>query len=219
MPVCRATLLAFIVTAAVAAPPLAAQAAEGPPKLEDLTVLPVAAGINSFPGLPPRGEEVILVKAWRDNGNAHGFSVTTAMVRESGRSAAAGGWDFVSYFDGDKEILAATDNPHTGDDAVRSLLYATAILDGQRQTLAVVAQRQTDKTDSPADPAPVSFKLYQLTARPDDDPLGRPARFFQRVAEWRPVRPYCSADAALAAELRLPPPAGLTADGCGAGGR
>jgi hypothetical protein len=180
-----------------------ARAAGPVPRLDELTEIPLHSGVNHIKDLAGSGLDGVITRAWRENGYTHGFTVFTVMVRDPTRSVDDA-WDFVSFFDGDNETLAPTDDPHAGDDTVRSVRFARARVNGKRETLALIAERNTGENDSVSEPSTVSFKLYKLSGRGDD--AQAPDRFFQRIAAWKSKRTYGNADTALSVELHLPLP-------------
>ena len=128
----------FVVIAIALCPTLGV--ADEAPKFADLSVIAVNPGTNKIAGFAPDGHDGTVTKAWRDNGNAHGFNVFTVMLRDR-KAPKDEEWELVSFFDGDAETLTLTDAPHTFEDFVRSVRFARGTLDGHRETLAIISNR------------------------------------------------------------------------------
>ena len=173
-----------------------------PPTFGRLTPIPLHLGLNKVAKLTPEGRDGVITMAWRDNGNAHGFNVFTVMVHEA-EAPPGEEWTVASFFDGDNETLTETDAPHTTEDYVRSIRF----IRGATGTLAIIAARDIFGENGMVDKSAVAFTVFKLTRRPDNDPLGRPHHYFERVAAWVSEKRYCNSETALAVELGLPPPA------------
>jgi hypothetical protein len=203
--------LAFTATAA---------AAGENPKLTNLYVIPVRAGMNTVTDFTLDGDRAIIARAWRDNGNAPGFNVFTVTMPE--RAPAEGpprrNWDFVSFFDGDKESLAITDRPHDQELYVRSIRFAKGKLNDRTETLALIAEKEAGSAKSLTEAAPVSVQVFALRSRGEETPVGRPDHYFERITTLKSQRRYCNAETALTVELNLPMPRGWPGnkvpDGC-----
>ncbi|WP_148293554.1 hypothetical protein [Azospirillum sp. B4] len=199
-----------------AAPPVGA----GPQGISDLAPIPLTSGVNELKRFSPDGRSAIIIRAWRDNGNAWGHSTYMVMMKPSEMgSGLRGGWNLVSVEaetpPGVAEIVR--DSPHTGEDALRSVVFAHGRVDGKPQTLLLIATRTMK--DAVTDPAPTTIAVYQLvTNAQDDDPVGDTIDAFHRIRSWQTKKPYCSSDTALAMELGIPRPSESEApngpDGC-----
>lgn len=187
---------------------LAAQNAPRP-HLEQIELLPVAPGVNRIPALAPDGRDGLIVRGWRDNGNAHGFGVFMVLLPERPGGPA----DQVATFMLEEERTTITDSPHTDEDYVRSVRFARATLDGHRQTIVLVATRGL--ADSIPSPSRTVIQILALDHRSVDEPLG-PLDFFREAARFETTRLYCNADSALLSELRVPARPGTpdSPDGC-----
>ena len=190
------------------------------PRLTNLYVIPVRAGMNTVTDFTLDGGRAVITRAWRDNGKTRGFNVFTVTMPE--RAPAEGpprrNWDFVSFFDGDKEALTLTDSPHDEQTYLRSIRFAKGKLDDRTETLTLVAERDMAGTKSFGDAAPVSIQVFALRARAADAPVGRRVHYFERIATFKSQRRYCNAEIALTVELNLPMPRGWPGnkvpDGC-----
>lgn len=177
---------------------LSAAQAEERPDLTGLAEISLHSGVNH---ISAEGRPGLVVKGWRENGNAHGFHVYTALLQ-----AADGQWQHLSFFAGNDERLELTDAPHTFEDVVRSVRFFKAKLNGKAKTVVVVAQRRMGGGRSIPEASPVDFTLYALRTRPDGEITG-PDHYFDQIAQWSATGRFCHADTALAVELGLPPPA------------
>ncbi|MBB6251791.1 hypothetical protein [Nitrospirillum iridis] len=212
-------LMAGIATAAPkgkATPPVGA----GPQGISDLAPIALTSGVNELKRFSPDGRTALIVRAWRDNGNAWGHNTYLVMMKPTADGGGIrGGWNLVSVEaetpPGVAEIVR--DSPHTFEDAIRSVVFAHGKVDGKPQTLLLIATRTVK--DAVPDPAPTTIAIYQLVVNAqEDDPVGDTVDAFHRIRSWQTRKPYCSSDAALATELGLPRPEGSeapdTADGC-----
>jgi hypothetical protein len=195
---------------AIAAKPQAGKAAatpgDGPQGIANLAPIPLQSGVNTLDKFAVDGWPAIIARAWRDNGNAWGH--TTYMVMMEPADGSRHGWNLVSVEaetpPGVAEIVR--NSPHTGEDALRSVVFAHGTVDGRPQTLLLIATRKMG--ESVPDPATTTIAIYQLVANAqDDDPVGTTPDTFRRIRNWQTKKPYCSSDAALATELHIPRPA------------
>lgn len=171
--------------------------AEGRPDLTGLAEITLHSGVNR---ISVEGRSGLVVKGWRENGNAHGFHVYTALLQ-----GADGQWQHLSFFAGMDERLELTDAPHTFEDVVRSVRFFKARLNGNPKTVVVVTQRRMGGGRAIPEASPVDFTLYALRARPDESVMG-PDHYFDQIAQWSAAGMFCHADTALAMELGLAPP-------------
>src|SRR5476651_1708571 len=82
-------LVAFGICVALALSPiplfaLAANAATEP-NITKIQVLPLHLGMNAIHGFIPDGRDGAILEAWRDNGNAHGYTKFVVMVPAGGK--------------------------------------------------------------------------------------------------------------------------------------
>ncbi|WP_420242934.1 hypothetical protein [Roseiterribacter gracilis] len=193
---------------------LTAHAADAPvvaAKPTDLTAIDVAPGFTTIPGFTPDNRPARVLKAWRENGNAYGYSIyliTTASGM--GRSD----WNIVPITVPTpwhvQDML--TDTPHTFEDMVRSVRFARGKIGGEESETLVFTATRDVKDDTPA-PAQVAFELYRVVVT---DEMGD---VLERVRTWRSTKKYCNADTALLREVGLALPrdyeGGESEDGCG----
>jgi hypothetical protein len=181
-------------------PALAAETAA----VEEIRVIPVGNGLNCVQNLTTDGHDGLIVQGWRENGNAHGYNRYMVLVKE-GRSL-----EVVTIVDppgaarGDGVLQDDTirDDPHTFEDAVRSVKFARAKVNGIAATILIVATRDLSHAQSLADATPVDVDVYRLTRNPGD--VGWPEYYFALAVRERLKGTYRNADCALAGELRIP---------------
>jgi hypothetical protein len=191
---CKFALLIF---ATLAVP---AQAADAPAaKPLDLVPIELARGITQIPSFTQDGRPARVLKAWRENGNGHGYF--TYVITISGGAGQEGDWNLVPVTVPTPWSVqdTLTDAPHTFEDVARSVRFARGRLDEQAEVLLFTATREI--ANSYADPTPVTFELYRVVVT---DEMGD---VLERVRSWRSAKNYCNADMALLREvgLRLPP--------------
>lgn len=189
---------------------LSAQAADAPTKPADFVAIDVGPGFNTIPGFTPDGRPARILKAWRENGNAHGY-YTYVITTSAGMGR--GDWNIVPITVptpfSSQDVLR--DDPHAFEDMVRSVRFARGKIGGdEAETVLLVATREFK--DAIPNPAPVRFELYRVVVT---DEMGD---ILERVRSWRSAKSYCHADAALLHEagLALPPDyeGGEREDGC-----
>lgn len=157
------------------------------------------AGANAIPNIAGDGAAGTITLNWRDNGNAWGYDVFTVTVR--GQIAALEGKDQI------------TDQPHTGEDMIRSVRFARGAHNGRSTLFVLIANRQI--VNSVPEPAKTTVKVYALMR--NDDAAGTPYEF-RPVRSLTASRSYCNADMALKTELGFPLArtysGPMTVDGC-----
>lgn len=190
--------------------------AQPQPRLANFQMFPSSTGVNSIAGVTGDGRDGLIVSGWRDNGNAHGFNVFLLLI-----PATPGGQDFNAVVFGSEAGWVAgegattiSDQPHTGEDYVRSVRFDRADLNGRPETVAFIANRQI--VDGYPLPAITQIQIMTLRDR-GDEPLG-PLYYFELLSSYRTTRRYCNSDAALRTELGVPLPPNYqgadSADGC-----
>jgi hypothetical protein len=148
----------------------------------------------------------LVFRAWRENGNAHGFNVTTfyrhAHYDADRFSPASDRWELVPFFDA---------TPPKGVDSYRNSMGADCVLEdlfllrpapaANKPTMAVIAKREFGETFVSS--MPVSFDIYELKKEPVT--VGRPEVFFERVRTAKSVGNYCDVADAMNTELGVGP--------------
>ena len=181
-------LLALLAAPVLAAAPVPA-----------LTPLRLQPGVNPVPNIAGDDQSGSISLDWRENGNAWGYDIF--MVRVGGSIATIGGKDLI------------TDQPHTGEDAIRAVRFARGTHAGKSTIFALVADRAIG--EAVPDPAVTTISIYALVA--NDEGFGTPYQFV-KVEERHAKRRYCNAHNALLTELRFPLPKSFdgvrSPDGC-----
>lgn len=189
---------------------LAATGASAADKPLDLVPIEIAPGLTTIPGFTPDNRPATVLKLWRENGNAHSYSIYAVSTADnSGR----GGWNVVPVIVPTPFHVSDTlrDDPHASEDVVRSVRFARGRIGGeQTEALLLIATREVK--DVIPDPAPVTFELYHAVVT---DEMGD---VLERVRTWRSAKSYCNADMALLREVGLALPrdyeGGQSDDGC-----
>lgn len=188
-----------------------AASAQPDARLTELVSIPLRVGINRIPAFAPDGREAQIVLAWRDNGNAHSYDMFVVMLptRVGGHD-----WNVVGVENpegGFHDVIR--DQPHTGEDMVRSIRFARGRLNGTPATLLLTATRDISVERIPA-PSAVVFEVFRLTA--SDGTAGTTRDYFERVSRSRSTSLFCNAEVAMAQAFGLPPrgQAGAAVDGC-----
>jgi hypothetical protein len=167
-------------------------------RLSDLRAIPLHSGLNSIPNLAGDGRTGTIIDAWRDNGNAHGYSVFMVLLpsTEGDHQLQVVGIDNTK---GVAEFMR--DDPHTGEDALASVVFARGRLDGKPVTLLIEATRDFPKTAIP-DPSRTTIAVYSL--RRFGGGVGSTPDDFELVFKLRTTRTFCHSEMALHQELGLP---------------
>jgi hypothetical protein len=158
------------------------------------SVITVPYGLSRVP-LTHDGVRALLVRARRDNFNAHGFDVLSIYAISSAHAEAQSTFLLVSVWDKDKERLEVT----AGGEA-KCRLHGFRLLGGTGLDLQLVlAQREFGR--SYADEAEVTFTRYAL--KHNTAQAGRPAYYFESGESFKAKRKYCDVDRAFSQELGL----------------
>lgn len=194
----------------------AAAGAEVTHKITELEPISLSSGVNRISRFAPDGRDGLIVLAWRDNGNAHGYDLALVMLEPM----PGAGWNVVAIAPMDQDAGRVEDTlrdaPHTGDDVVRSFRFARGKVDGEAATLLFVATRDLDVGAGIPGPSLVTFEVYRL-ARNDGD-VGMTRDFFDPIQRTHSPTRFCNAEMALSRVFGLPLRRGYagpqTADGC-----
>lgn len=180
-------------------------AAEPMAGIADVTIISLQSGINHVKSLTPDGRPGIITKAWRENGNAHGYNLYTVMVRaQSGEPWLAVSFDPKGGRNGNILGLLdiVRDAPHTFEDVVTSVSFARARIDGRKGVIAIIAERALEPGKSIPEPSPVVVSVYRL-AKLEEFEIGWPPYYFDLHQRFPLVRQHSDAECALLKELRL----------------
>lgn len=211
-------------TAAVASLCWSSPSANGAaPDISHLKEIQVGYGISTIKHFAPDDRDATILKVWRENFNAHGYMLFVVMLpRSAVRLPRAGALSVVSVEQPDDAPLdVLRDDPHTGEDVVRSIRFARAEIAGVSATLPIIAERLISFGDgkSYVGLSPVEITVYQLDTHGEQ--CCRTPDMFLPVAVLHPPGGYCHADKALAKALGLALPVDYhgpnTDDGCATG--
>jgi hypothetical protein len=169
-------------------------AATAEPEITELKPIPLKQGVNIIPGFSSDGRDAQIVLGWRGNGNAHGYDVFMVMLPTS---KGANDWNIVLGPDGNEIIV---DQPHLGEDMVRSVRFVRGKVDGFNDTFLITATR--DVREGYAEPAPARIEFHKLSGGFID--VGTTFDYFETVYEFTTDKQYCNAEYALQSELGLP---------------
>lgn len=207
-------MLRIILAGLLLAWPLATtQAQPASVRLTELAPIPLRIGVNRVQRFARDGREAQIVLGWRDNGNAHSYDLFLVLMplRPGGSD-----WNVVGVeHEADRFEDVIRDQPHTGEDMVRSIRFAHGRLNGTPETLLLTATREMSPEGIPA-PSAVVFEVFRLVA--SDGVPGTTRDYFERVARMRGATLFCNAEVALSRAFGLPPRgaagAPRTPDGC-----
>ncbi|MES2444013.1 MAG: hypothetical protein V4574_14385 [Pseudomonadota bacterium] len=182
------------------------------PRITEIAPVALGFGVNKVPGFLPGGGAATIVRAWRGNGNAHGYSAWMVLTGPSEGNAVG----LAPFADGEElPVETIRDNPFDGERTIGAVRFARALVDGTPASIAIKAD--LDGTDGRpfADHERATIKVYRLVV--NDEGLGPPLEFV-RIAALHTDKRYCNAELALRDTLGIPLPAGHAGpnrdDGC-----
>jgi hypothetical protein len=186
-------------------------AAQAEHRITGTKPIPLAGTVNEVPDFTPDGRNAIIVKTYGDG--AWVYLVT--VPPQPGYSSASNGWNIVFIRNRENQLVETiTDAPHTGEDYVRSVVFARGKIDGTDSTLLITAERRIEGPIP--DPAIVTYSVYRL-----EHDLGAHAgdiEIFRLDRSWDSMQKFCNSDFAMTAEFGLPLPANVgylrLPDGC-----
>jgi hypothetical protein len=165
-------------------------------RLAGLRVMHFHAGVNNVPNFAGDGRTAQIIEGWRDNGNAHSYNLYVVLLpSRPGRAD----WNVVGVDGSDHFEDTVADAPHTGEDVVRSVVFAKGLLDGRRATLLLTATRKWQ--ESIPDPATTEIQAYVL--RQNTEGVGETRDYFEPVGSYLTETKYCHAEKALNAEFGI----------------
>ena len=173
-------------------------AADFPPAvITDITVIPLQIGVNKVAHFASDGRTGLIVKAWRDNSNAHGYNRYMVLLRNS---TMENEWNVVTVEHDHILQDSIRDDPHTFEDIVTTVLFARAKLNGKPTTLLLEATR--DWKESMAEFGPVKLSFYKLAHNSEGLP-GFSEDYFILVKETASIAKYNNANFALKTEWKI----------------
>jgi hypothetical protein len=148
----------------------------------------------------------VVFRAWRENGDAHGFNLTTfyrhAHYDADRFSPASDRWELVPFFDSTPPREVDSYRNFMGADCVLEDLFLMRQAPGtNKPTMAVIAKREFGETFISS--MPVSFDIYELKKEPVT--LGRPEVFFEKVRTAKSMGKYCDVADAMHREFGVGP--------------
>ncbi|GBQ83328.1 hypothetical protein [Gluconobacter albidus] len=195
----RRTALKILLCSAVALGLPKGHAAPTAPRITEIT--PILIG-KSPVTLHPKGFPAITVTPfWRENGNAWGYHLYAVTTPDAEQPDQA---DLVDRQDAAPNAPLAdmlADSPHTGEDAIQTVHFATARVNGKSSLLLFIATRDMGGHPVPQ-PSPAHVRIYQLT-REDGEP-GTTAFTFRPLSTIASPVTTCHADIALRAATKIP---------------
>jgi hypothetical protein len=168
-----------------------------PFKVDSATVVRLSRGPNWVDLLGSGRKEDLIVSAYRDNGNAHSFSVFAIYVQ---------GWQLVPRFDMRKDkvwespMIAQT---FQGADCVLDDMRIVQ-LKGKEYTQVFLILGSRARGQSFVDSESVSFDVYRLWRNPEGI-TGQPPFYFEYEVTVPGKGKYCDINKAFKAELGLAP--------------
>lgn len=175
-------------------------------RIKAIRIIPVADGITPLKNLPPDGLQGMIVKGFRENGNAHAYNHYMVLLRLPDDPVK---W-YLATFDTHNsppgqngQLDTLKDQPHTGEDTVTTVKFAHATIDAAQATIAIIARRDISVVNSMPEASPVQLEIYRLVKNSPESLVGWPPYYFDLFTSFPLKGRYTNADCALAAELGL----------------
>lgn len=175
-------------------------------RINSIRIIPVADGITPLTNLAPDGLQGMIVKGFRENGNAHAYNHYMVLLRLPNEPVK---W-YLATFDThnsppgqNSQLDTLKDQPHTGEDTVTTVKFAHATIDAAQATIAIIARRDINVVESIPEASPVQLEIYRLVKNPLEFLVGWPPYYFDLFTSFPLKGRYTNADCALAAELGL----------------
>jgi hypothetical protein len=180
--------------------------------ITDLHPVELHPGVNVVHGFGPNGEDVTIVQAWRENGNAHGYNVW--LVLSPGDRGDQNVIDIDDRGGLPRDLIR--DDPFDGERTLGVVAFATAKIDGVTTSLLIDAHLDDAPSGVLADHVTATIKIYRLMRNPV--PVGT-INLFDPIAEIHTQQRYCNIYLALRDSLGLALPVGgegpvNNVDGC-----
>ncbi|AYO82818.1 hypothetical protein [Methylobacterium brachiatum] len=167
-------------------------------QIRDIIPIPLQDGINHVPNATADGRAATIVRAWRENGNAHSYHVYLVLLPQPGRTEAG----LVAIEDGAGGLTdSLADTPFDGERVQRSIRLARARIDGVPAVILIQAVLQARSAQSVSEPKPAEIRIYRLESPGID--AGTTPDVFRIVRRDSPPGRFCNADKALATALGL----------------
>ncbi|MBS1097427.1 hypothetical protein JK191_07560 [Gluconobacter sphaericus] len=148
-------------------------------------------------GFPP----VTVTPFWRENGNAWGYTLYAVSIPETEAPYRTALVDTEDADHNGQLLDMLQDIPHTGEDALQTIHFASARMDGKPAFLLFISTRDNGTNPAPQ-LSPAHIRVYQLTAG-DGEP-GSTLFYFALRTTLRPPVTTCHADIALSAATKIP---------------
>lgn len=175
-------------------------------RLAALRPIDIELGINRIAHFAVDGRPARVILAWRGNGNAHSYGVYMVVMPGGEQDTD---WNIVGMQPADLNdafLDTIDDDPHTGEDYVRSIRFAHGLLDGKPETLLLSARR--DWQNSIPESSIVVYDIYKLVHETEDF-FGTKDQF-QFVDSMRSTRKFCNSDVAMSQQFGFAVPGYLT---------
>ncbi len=172
-------------------------------------LLIIPDGISEF--TPPGWKEpVVVMKAWRDNPNAHGFFDITFLFGDMTPRRITGDEKSINWDDDDNlhrlDVIGVHDGMGVSGTNVNTwhngstTTWDYKLLFKKNQTFLVEAGRVApliyDKDKK------MNFVLYKLTSNDGDEPIPDTRYFFRRIKTFKSRQDFIAADEAMDAEMQ-----------------
>jgi hypothetical protein len=165
----------------------------------DRILVPLQSGPNEV-DIDGDGRNDLILTAWRDNANAHGYDNVTFYIRGEGDDSR---WRIMPLFEQDERLSSDSFRTNQGADCQ---LRNMAVLRNPKRTrdplTLIVGEREFGK--SYVDTAAVKFVVYEIVHARDRVP-GWPDVYFRAERTIDAKSKYCDVNEAFAAELGIRP--------------
>lgn len=192
-------LLSLLLLPCLLLPSSTARAQATAPRAHDFrksTLVEIGNGLNQV-DIDADGRTDLVVVAYRENYNAHGFDYVT-LYRLTDEAPA---WQLVPFYDKDDKPVLTSFSTHDGADCrLRDLRLVRPAPVGSSPVAVIVGERAFG--DSYIAPGIVTFTLYRAVRNAEHD-IGAPAFYFRAAETFTSQARYCDVGEAFDTELGI----------------
>ena len=163
-------------------------------------IQPILIGNSPVTVHPAGFPAMTITPLWRENGNAWGYTLYAVSTPDTGQPSRTTLVDTQDADHNGRLLDMLQDIPHTGEDAIQTIHFASGRVNGKPGLLLFVSTRDIGTHPVPQ-MSPAHIRVYQLTEG-DGEPGSTPFYFALRTTIQSPVT-TCHADIALSAATKI----------------
>jgi hypothetical protein len=174
--------------------------ASPPPDFGKMTAVALVNGPNTL-DLNGDGKKDMVFVAWRENFNAHGYTLFSFYLDLASKDGSEKRWNLMPIHDEARSVMNESVSTQEGADCkLRDIRLLLPRNNPKAAATLVVAQRASG--ESFADAAAVTFTVYEVKRNKDSDP-GEPPFYFHPKGKIKAKKNYCDVGEAFEAELGI----------------